>query len=324
MGERLRYTMAGDIRPNFSEPGLVDGLLDMKGMTIVYGRSGAGKTAVVVDLACRIAAGADWRTLPCQAGLVLYVAAENSESTRRRVWAWCREHSDEPIPLAVVESPITMGNGAVEAIAELADELAASLGQPCRMVVLDTLARTMAGDENTAKDMGAYVKALDDLKDRLSCQVLVVHHTGKDEARGPRGSSTLRAATDHEIEVEKDVSSRVGTVTLTKVREGDLEGQRFGFHLKQHLVGRNKLGRDITAITAEACEAPSGEGKAAGAAARAREYIEAEGGRVTLEELKEAVGVISSGKADSEQKAWRRLITKHLVELPGGYIGLPD
>ena len=48
------------------------------------------------------------------------------------------------------------------------------------LVVFDTYARSMAGgDENSAKDVGSVVSAIDNFRFSLDTAVLVVHHTTK-------------------------------------------------------------------------------------------------------------------------------------------------
>jgi RecA-family ATPase len=70
------------------------------------------------------------------------------------------------------------------------------------MIVLDTLSRVIAGgNENAPDDMGQLIGNCDRIRAEARAHVMLVHHTGKDEARGARGHSSLRAATDTEIEV---------------------------------------------------------------------------------------------------------------------------
>src|SRR5439155_17182506 len=82
---------------------------------------------------------------------------------------------------------------------EVDDFLAAVAALPERpvLIIIDTLARCLVGgDENSAKDMGIAIAALDRLRAELGCSVLVVHHTGHANEERERGSSALRAAVD--------------------------------------------------------------------------------------------------------------------------------
>jgi hypothetical protein len=71
------------------------------------------------------------------------------------------------------------------------------------LLVIDTLAYALApGDENTAKDMGVFNMCCRKLQEELDCAIVVVHHTGKDQKKGGRGSSAAYAAYDMVMYVE--------------------------------------------------------------------------------------------------------------------------
>lgn len=330
---KLKWRWAGAIEPNFWEPGLIDGLVERGSMWIMYGASGSGKTAMAVDVAGAVALGLPWRDHDVQKGLVVYVAAENHFSTGYRIWAWRQQHkvphgaAPADFPLLVTESKVLLGEGTVAELVGLVEEAAKEAGMPPVLVVLDTLARTMEGDENSTKDMNNYVHWADALKDATGATVLIIHHTGKIESRGARGSSALKAATDQEWEVFRGDDEAPGAargVKMSKMREGSEEGRVYGFRLEQVVLGANKLGRPVTTVVAVIGDPPvRGAGKMAEFAELAVAYIRGQGGRATLVELKEAIGAISNGKPDAERKAWDRLAKKHLRALPGGYLGIP-
>ncbi len=46
-----------------------------------------------------------------------------------------------------------------------------------------TVARCLDGDENQAKDIGAFIQSLDTIRTTYNSTMLVVHHSGKDETR---------------------------------------------------------------------------------------------------------------------------------------------
>ena len=77
-------------------------------------------------------------------------------------------------------------------LAALADEIKEQHG-PLRMIVVDTLARAMAGgNENAPDDMGKLLNNVEALRQGTDAFVLLIHHTGKDETKGARGHSSLR------------------------------------------------------------------------------------------------------------------------------------
>jgi hypothetical protein len=178
-------------------------------------------------------------------GFVVYVAAENPVSVQNRVWAWMQHHKVADLDLAVVYGGINLS--------QLADarrlvRLIQEIEQPPVLVVIDTLARAMMGDENSAEEMGEFVRSCEEIRNAFGCHVLIIHHTGKDLTKGSRGSSALRAAVDTEVEVSR-VRNEVRALKITKVRDGKREGERYGLKLVDVPLGPDADGRtDTTAV----------------------------------------------------------------------------
>jgi hypothetical protein len=78
--------------------------------------------------------------------------------------------------------------------------------------------------------------------------VVLVHHTGKDTTKGARGHSSLFAALDGAIEVEKSNDKR--SWSIAKAKDGQ-DGKNFPFNLKVHNLGTDADGDDITSCTIE-------------------------------------------------------------------------
>ena len=222
-------------------------------MTVAYGESGAGKTFVMLDLACCIAAGLPWRDHATEQGVVVYIAAEAPKSVERRVWAWMRHRRLEHLPLVVVRASINLLDGDTDALLAMLAEIQAKRGR-IALVVVDTLARAMVGNENSPEDLGSFVTACARIREAAETSVLIVHHSGKDQARGARGHSCLRAATDVELEITE------GCIKVSKNRDGQ-EGQIYGFTLTEVELGINAKGRMVTTCVAEEAEPPAGASK---------------------------------------------------------------
>jgi hypothetical protein len=183
-------------------------------------------------------------------GVVIYVAAEAPRSVQNRLWAWKQHHGIKRLPVLVVQSSVDLLNGDADATVELVAQTARDHGLVA-LVVVDTLARSMTGNENSPDDMGRYVTACARIREAAETHVLVVHHSGKDLARGARGHSSLRAASDTELEVTK--AERGGCLAITKNRdEEDLS--RFGFRLEPVPLGINAKGREVTTCVAVEAE----------------------------------------------------------------------
>lgn len=240
---KLDLVMADDITLDL-DAGLVDGLLDPKSLSVFYGDSGTGKTFVVLDLAAHIACGMKWRDLEVDQGFIVYVAAENPKSILRRIYAWRQDHKPATLPIGIVVSPVNLSPGNTGDTKTLI-KLIADLERQPKMIVIDTLARAMRGDENSSEDMGKFVRACEELRDAFECHVMIIHHTGKDQSRGARGSSALRAAVDTEIEISKGRGEFEGVFQISKARDGDMEGREYGFRLEDVQLGANSRGRQV-------------------------------------------------------------------------------
>ncbi|GAB5350747.1 helicase RepA family protein [Qipengyuania sp. 483] len=177
---------------------LIKGWLTANGLSMLYGPSNAGKTFVALDMGMHIAAGQEWRGCKVNGGPVLYIAAEGGSGVLNRLAAFKRENphmADAPFILLPIGVDLH-GNIDAKALAAILKEYSPAL------VVVDTLARSMGeGDENTAKDTAQLVKNCDLIREATGAHVMLIHHTGKDEEKGARGSSAQRAAMDTEIMV---------------------------------------------------------------------------------------------------------------------------
>jgi hypothetical protein len=251
-----------DIEVSLNAADFVEGLLCESGMSVVYGETNCGKTFFMTDLAFHIAAGRRWRGREVEQGGVIYVALEGGFGIRNRLAA-LRLHygtGSTRIPLGIVPCSINMldPNADTGPLIELIKEAAANLGMSVKLVIIDTLSRAMnGGNENGSEDMGKLVKSADRIREQTGAHVAFVHHSGKDQAKGARGHSLLRAATDTEIEIVREVEVDLGIATVTKQRELEIDGQ-FGFKLKQVALGVNRRGKEVTSCVIESAETPEG------------------------------------------------------------------
>ena len=238
-------------RPVLSSSYLVKGWLGKAQMSVVYGPSNVGKSFFCLDLAFSIAANAEWNGCKVRGGTVLYLATEGGNAFRNRVYALKETKGVDRAPLVVRPSPIDLLRAEVDlpALAELCKEVTQVYGK-IEMIVVDTLSRAMAGgNENGPEDMTRFIGNLDVLRDLTGAHIMVVHHSGKDTAAGARGHSSLRAATDTEIELEVgDTGLRLAKTT----KQRDMEPKPpLGFTLAVHELGRDEDGDAVTTCTIE-------------------------------------------------------------------------
>lgn len=251
------------IKPVLKSRYLVKGWLDRGTFSVVFGDSNVGKTFFALDIAMHVVATTDWHgnrvsSAEKSAGRVVYIAGEGGSGIKNRIEAIRRERPDLMQQIKEGEQFVLLptvldlcGEGDAEALASAIEDVIGS----AILVVIDTLARAFGGgDENTAKDMGAFIRNVDYLRSQTLGHVMVVHHSGKDASKGARGSGSLRAATDTEIELTQS-----GGVILaeTKKQRDMPSGAVFAYTLKSVVLGLDEDGDEVTSAVVEATETPT-------------------------------------------------------------------
>lgn len=195
---------------------LVTEWLDLESLAVLYGRPGGGKSFVSMDLSLHIATGSWWHGHEVAAGHVLYIAAEGKRGLgiRQRAWRSLNNIYSDIERMHYLPRVVNLLDPVFSAaLAQIASEI-----QP-RLVVIDTLARSMpGGDENTGKDMGQVIAAADRIKNLTGACILIVHHSGKDQTQGARGHSSLLGAVDTELEL-KNGGDGILVLSNTKQKE---------------------------------------------------------------------------------------------------------
>jgi len=224
----------------------VEDVLGAGQMSVLYGESNTGKTFFVLDLCVHVAFGWSWNGYECDQGGVIYAALEGAHGIRNRIAAIKHYAADEiggEVPdfdTVTTNLDLLAEDGDTQMLIDAINERKETFSHPLRLVVIDTLARAMAGgNENSSEDMGRLVLHADAIRKATGAHVLFVHHSGKDQAKGARGHSSLRAATDTEIEVSRDHDANVSTAKVTKQREFE-GGQKWHFSLEYVELGINR------------------------------------------------------------------------------------
>lgn len=244
-----------DVTPALQDEYLIKDVLSVGALSVVYGPSNTGKTFFVLDLVYHIAAGLPWRgRRVIQAG-VLYLAAEGGRGILNRISAIKKNTETKNVPFALRRAGMDLlhAEADLQAVVNYAEEVKSAKPELPLVIVVDTLSRVMAGgDENAAQDMTALIKNIDAIREITGAHVLLVHHTGKDVARGARGHSSLKAATDTEIELEVEGNWRAAIVRKQREYEG---GEEFAFALKRVSLGHDQDGDEVTScVVVEANE----------------------------------------------------------------------
>jgi hypothetical protein len=222
----------------------IKGVLPKAGLAIVYGQSGSGKSFLVLDMAAAIATGSLWHGRKTNRARAVFVLAEGAGGFQNRLKAHAADHGRLPGISIIDRAPHLLDSAQCQ---QLSDEILQAGGTD--IIVVDTLMASCPGaDENAAKDMGRVIDYCKQIGTTCKATVILVHHSGKDESRGARGWSGLRAAVDAEIEV-----TRVGvyhTARVSKLKDGE-DGAEFTFKLRPIVVGMDPDGEPVRSCIVE-------------------------------------------------------------------------
>jgi hypothetical protein len=201
---------------------LVDGVIQEDTIVAIYGPPESFKSFLAIDLVMSVASNRTWHGRDVVAGAVLYIAAEGALGLTKRAKAWKAEHGVGSVPFHLMHNDLNLAQE--KEAAEFCRQMTAELG-PLRMIVVDTLNQTATGaDENSAQDMGRYVKSMKRMRDETGATVVVVHHSGKDATKGMRGSTALLGGMDTTIEVIRpDEEGMAINVKVKKQKDGEKE-----------------------------------------------------------------------------------------------------
>lgn len=253
---KFQFQAAHEFAVLEDEEWLIEDVLPRAQLGVVYGASGSGKSFVTLDMVFAIARGVPWRGKAVDKARVAYICAEGVRGFRKRLVAYAQQND---IHLRDAALQVL---GAAPNLLDVKDSAAVVAGVNAvggaDVIVVDTLAQTTpGGNENAGEDMGKALAHCRRIHEATGALVLLIHHSGKDQAKGARGWSGLRAACDAEFEVS-DVGG-VRCLRVTKSKDGDDTG-KWGFSLTKVVVGQTAKGKDITSCVVVDAELPSAKG----------------------------------------------------------------
>jgi phage/plasmid primase-like uncharacterized protein len=244
---------------------LVKRWIQSQALVMVHGPSGGGKTFVVLDWCLRMASGTeDWAGHKVRQGNVVYLAGEGHHGLRGRVAAWKHHHKAGKLAMWLSKDGCDLNTPTgylkvVEQVRMLKDRPS--------VIVVDTLHRFLAGDENSAQDAKTMLDACNALMQEFNCSVILVHHTGvaEEAQHRARGSSAWRGALDIEISIVPGKEGVPMQIVQRKSKDAEL-AETIHVELQQVAIPgwRDEDNQQVTSaviVQAEAPTAPKKESK---------------------------------------------------------------
>lgn len=201
---------------------LIKGWVQDDSLIMVHGPSGCGKSFLVLDWCLRIATNkSDWMGKKVNGGDVVYLAGEGHHGFRSRLAAWKQENGGTFDNFYMSRSGCDLNKP--EGLQRVYDALQ-GLARPPKIVVVDTLHRFMAGDENSAQDAKTMLDASNAIMRDFGCTVILVHHTGVNEEaqHRARGSSAWRGALDIEVSVVGGKDDKPMEIIQRKAKDSEM------------------------------------------------------------------------------------------------------
>jgi len=191
-------------------------------LVMVHGPSGGGKTFVVLDWCLRMASGKDdWMGNKVKPAKIVYLAGEGHQGLRGRVAAWKHYNKASKLQMWLSKDGCDLNTAA--GLKRVMDSIAALDIIP-DVIVIDTLHRFLAGDENSSQDAKTMLDACAALMIKFKCTVILVHHTGNsDEAQHrARGSSAWKGALDIEISIVPSKNDSPMQIVQRKSKDAEM------------------------------------------------------------------------------------------------------
>jgi KaiC/GvpD/RAD55 family RecA-like ATPase len=249
---RFQTVWFDDIVESAPKVMFIKGAFGEREFTTVSGLPGTGKSVIVTDAACHVAAGMDWHGRRVRQGLVIYVAAERKKLTERRMMAFKKHHNVSQVPLLVIGGRLDFTSSLKDARDLIAaiKEAEIATGMECVWVIIDTLTRVFgAGDQNASKDMTRFVQSCDEILAETTAHVTAIHHSAWSGERG-KGAIDLDGAVDASFMVKKSTAGSGKTAKYKLVCDGTNDGEEgdiVAFQMESVVLGQDEDGEPTTA-----------------------------------------------------------------------------
>jgi hypothetical protein len=248
--DRFSVTWFDDVDQSTLKEEILHGVLGAGEFSLFVAKPGMGKSVLVGDIGCHIAAGKEWHGRKVKQGLVVFFAAERKTLTERRVAAWSKKHGVKGIPFAVVGGKLDLTTGVIDAktLAMTIKGLEQTSGHQCVLIIIDTVTRTFgSGDQHQSKDMQKYVQSVDELNRATGAHIAAIHHSPWNDDRG-KGAIDLDGAIDVSfvVNVAGTGPGKVFTLKCTGSNDGE-EGMVASFRLESVPLGTDADGKVTTA-----------------------------------------------------------------------------
>lgn len=179
------------------------GILNDSNLLLIIGRPKSGKSFLAMNFGLGIAAGRSFSGFEIiQPRKVMMLSAEGGYYQNRKRLLKMHEsiNAEADIPLHISSLSYFPINESPnhEELVDIIDKLRPDV------LIIDPFIKFHSVDENTSSQIMEVLGSLRSIIDDFSTSIILVHHTGKNESRGGRGSNAIEGEYDSSISIKRD------------------------------------------------------------------------------------------------------------------------
>lgn len=262
--ERFKGSWASEVTFT-TEEWLIHGIIPAASYALLIGRRGSAKSFLALDIAFRGACGSNFFGQKCETFGTIYFVGEKKGRFGKRVQAWIQASGKpDPAVMVVDRVPNVLIDQDVDDVISFIERQKPAFeirGAPLRMVILDTLVRSIGGQSDSDFEAaGVATEAFQRIVDATGVTVMPLHHMAKnlDQTSG-RGAGVWEDAADSIIRIDRKPGADIRTITLSK-QSDEADGLEFAFGLDVIEVGTDGGGRPVSSCIVRKAPVPDGAG----------------------------------------------------------------
>lgn len=224
---------------------LIEDHFQTNSLNVIVGAPGCCKSFYALSMGLCVSTGLPFLGHKLKQGGVMYVCSEGSSHMKFRCKAWFADNN------VTIPTNFHVANRSFDFCNDKDTEYFLSLCKgKLQMIIVDTLSRNFGGgDENSPRDMGAFLHNMDVIRIRTGAAVVIIHHTGKDASKKERGHSKLRGAADTILLLDFTNVNKTGVLIKCDKQKDAPEFERYSLLKKEHTLGTDANGKPITSLT---------------------------------------------------------------------------
>jgi hypothetical protein len=240
--------IAGFVPPDY----VIGGMLQRRFLYSLTGKTGAGKTAILLLIAAHVAEAKTIGDRDVEQGRVLYLAGENADDVRMRWIALAQQIGFDLDTIGVHFIP------GIFKISEMQDRIRAEIKQigPVSLIIVDTAAAYFEGDdENSNTQFGDYARRTLRPLTKMPgepCVIVACHpvKNASDDNLIPRGGGAFLNEVDGNLTAARAASGVVELHWQGKYRGPDFAPMHFTTRTVTHEQLKDSKGRLIPTVVA--------------------------------------------------------------------------